>query len=227
MNNAIPKQVMLLISIVARGNGKRLIATFEEKDVRFCFQSVGFGTAPTEMMDVFGLGSNDKDIIFTFAPEATVKEMVAESGNSLGASYEYGGLMMVLRLSSVNRLVAEIVNHGIADDIGKGVENKMKNEHKHNLIVITVAQGYTDAVMQAAKKVGATGGTVIRGRLAEAERLKELADIELGDEREMILIMAPDTVSGSIMEEVNKEFGLRTEAHGIMCTVPIEKAYKI
>lgn len=227
MNNATSKQVMLLISIVARGKGKRLIDTFEEKDVRFCFQSVGFGTAPTEMMDVFGLGSNDKDIIFTFAPEATVKEMVAESGNNLGGSYEYGGLMMVLRLSSVNRLVAEIVNHGIPDDIGKGVENKMKNEHKHNLIVITVAQGYTDAVMQTAKKAGATGGTVIRGRLAEAEKLKELADIELGDEREMILIMAPDTISGNIMEEVNKEFGLRTEAHGIMCTVPIEKAYKI
>ncbi len=227
MNNALPKQVMLMISIVARGKGKRLIDTLSEREVRFCFQSVGSGTAPTEMMDVFGLGSNDKDIIFSFAPEATVKEMIAESGNSLGTSYEYGGLMMVLRLSSVNRLVAEMVSHGLPVDLGKGVDTKMKNEHKHNLIVITVAQGYTDAVMQTAKKAGATGGTVIRGRLAESEKLKELADIDIGDEREMILIMAPDTVSGQIMDEVNKEFGLRTEAHGIMCTVPIEKAYKI
>ncbi len=81
--------------------------------------------------------------------------------------------------------------------------------------------------MRSAKQAGAMGGTVIRGRLAETNRLKEIANIDIEEEREIILIMAPDTITNTIMDEVNKSFGLKTEARGILCSVPIEKAYKI
>ena len=40
-------------------------------------------------------------------------------------------------------------------------------------------------------------------------------------------IMAPTAITNTIMDEVNKSFGLKTEARGIMCSVPVEKAYKI
>ena len=103
----------------------------------------------------------------------------------------------------------------------------MNNTHKHNLVMITVSQGFVDEVMQEAKKAGATGGTVIKGRLADTERLKELANIDIEEEREIILIMAPANTSADIMETVNAKFGLRSPARGIMCSVPIEKAYKI
>lgn len=55
----------------------------------------------------------------------------------------------------------------------------MKNAYNHNLVMITVVQGYTDPVMKTAKKAGATGGSVIRGCLAEAEKLSELANIDI------------------------------------------------
>ena len=57
------KQPMILLSIVERDKGKKLIKELENIGIRINFQSVGFGTAPTEMMDIFGLGTNDKDII--------------------------------------------------------------------------------------------------------------------------------------------------------------------
>ena len=103
----------------------------------------------------------------------------------------------------------------------------MKNEHHHNLIMISVTQGYTDDVMVCARHAGATGGTVIRGRLAESESLKELTGMDISEERDIILILAPSNVSSQIMEDVNLKFGLRSEAHGIICAVPVEKAYKI
>lgn len=227
MSNEQSKRIMALLSIVERGKGKKLMGTLNDKNIRMHFQFVGFGTAPTEMMDIFGLGSNDKDIILSFAAEATVRELMADFGNNFSSYSEYGGLMILLRLSAINRLVFEILNHNLPQDLGKGADIKMQNEHKHNLIMITVGQGYTDQVMQCAKKAGATGGTVIRGRLAEAEKLKEAVQIDLEEEREILFILAPAGVSNQIMEDVNKEFGLRTEARGILCTVPVEKAYKI
>lgn len=221
------KRVMTLLSIVERGKGKKLMSKLDKKNINMHFQCVGFGTAPTEMMDIFGLGSNDKDIIISFGAETAIKDLMANFGDNFNSYSEYGGLMIVIQLTAVNRLISEVLNHNLPETIIEGDEAKMKNEHKHNLIMISVGEGYVDAVMETAKKAGATGGTVIRGRLAEAEKLKEEAQIDIQEERETIFILAPANVSNKIMDDVNEKFGLRTEARGILCTVPVEKAYKI
>ena len=67
------KRLMALLSIVERDKGTKLIKVLESLNIRMNYQCVGFGTAPTEMMDIFGLGTNDKDIIISFAAEDTVK----------------------------------------------------------------------------------------------------------------------------------------------------------
>lgn len=46
-------------------------------------------------------------------------------------------------------------------------------------------------------------------------------------EREILCILAPLNTSKQIMEDVNKQFGLKSEANGILFAVPTEKAYKI
>ena len=227
MGKQQPKRVMILLSIVEREKGKKLIKRLNSKDITLHFQFVGFGTAPTEMMDIFGLGSNDKDIILSLAAENVIKDLMADFSNNFSSYSEYGGLMIVIHMSAVNRLVSEILNHNIPQNTSKGANEAMKNEHQHNLILITVGQGYADQVMQTAKRAGATGGTVLRGRLAGAESFLELAQIDIEEEREIICILAPSKISSKIMEDVNSEFGLATAARGMLCAVPVEKAYKI
>ena len=134
--------------------------------------------------------------------------------------------MLVLQPNAVNRLTAEILNYNIEESEQKG-EPDMKNEHKYSLVMITVERGYAEQVMETAKKAGASGGTIIRGRLAGIEMLEEFVQGEIEEERDIILIMAPFKISTQIMEQVNHTFGLRTKAKGILCSVPIEKAYKI
>ena len=177
------KRLLVLFSIVEREKGKRLIKALNEKNVNLHFQCVGFGTAPTEMMDIFGLGSNDKDIVISFAPENTVRELMSEL-NSFGSPSEYGGLMIVLKPSAINRIVSEILHHTPTQNNGKEEKSNMKNEHNHQLIFISVDQGYSDLVMQTAKRAGATGGTVMRGRLAESDQFIELSSADVSEERE-------------------------------------------
>ena len=56
---------------------------------------------------------------------------------------------------------------------------------------------------------------------------KKSIEMELQEERESIIILAPADVSARILEDVNEKYGLRSEARGILCAVPVEKAYKI
>lgn len=95
------------------------------------------------------------------------------------------------------------------------------------MIIISVNEGYSDDVMQVARKAGATGGTVIKGRLADIERFADVGNAEIDSEREILFILAPLKTSKQIMENVNKEFGIKSKANGTVIAIPTEKAYKI
>ncbi len=221
------KKIMMMLSIVEAEKGHKLIEVLEKQGITMNMQIVGYGTAPTEMMDIFGLGSNDKDIILSMGSKKAINALMSNFGNSFTSYTKYGGLLMVLNVLAVNRLVAEVLNHELPEEISLREETVMKNEHKHYLVMITVNRGYTDSVMEVAKKAGATGGTVIKGRLAESEKLNALTEMDMDEERESIIILAPADVSAKILEDVNEKYGLRSKARGILCAVPVEKAYKI
>ena len=219
------KKIMSLLSIVQQGKGKKLMKELHNLNVTMNFQTVGMGTAPTEMMDIFGLGTHDKDVIISLGAEDSIREMIANFGVNFQSHSKYGGLMIVLDVMAAGRLLNEILN------FGNQTMNKefapMKNEHHNNLIVISVNEGYSESVMQVARKAGATGGTVIKGRLADGEQFAEFVNTEVSSEREILFILAPTKVGAQIMTDVNKEFGLTSPANGILFALPTEKAFKI
>ena len=102
-----------------------------------------------------------------------------------------------------------------------------KNKHQHQLIWITVNQGYTDQVMQTAKKAGAMGGTILRARLAGTERLEQFGEVDIQEEKEIITILAPSSTAAEIINAVNAEHGTKSEAHGMIVALPVDKALKI
>lgn len=220
-------RIMLLFSIVGRGKGKKHMDMLTAKGIPFHMQMTAHGTAPSEMMDIFGLGNTDKDVVISYATEQTCNAYVAELTRNVGASSGYGGLMMCFRLSAINRLTAEIITRSTPDSEGKGVTKRMSNTHKQQLILVTVNQGFTGQVMQTAKKAGAMGGTILRARLASADKLEQYGDIAAQEEKEVIAILAPAGTASKIMEEVNKEHGFHTEACGMVTALPVDKAYKI
>ena len=220
------KRPMVLLSIVERDKGKKLIKELENINIKVNFQCVGLGTAPTEMMDIFGLGTKDKDIIISLGKETAVKDMMASFGTAFESHSKYGGLMIILKISAANRILTEILSFNNDNHIERG-NGSMKNEHHNNLIIISVNEGYSDDVMQVARKAGATGGTVIKGRLANIEQFADIGKTDVDGEREILCILAPLKTSAQIMEDVNKQFGTTSDANGIIIAIPTEKAYKI
>lgn len=222
------KRPMILLSIVERDKGKKLIKELENKNIKVNFQCVGMGTAPTEMMDIFGLGTKDKDIVISLGLESVVRDMMANFGTTFESHSKYGGLMIILKTSAASRLLTEILGFNIEADenLEKG-NDSMKNEHHNNMIIISVNEGYSDDVMQVARKAGATGGTVIKGRLANIEQFGDISKNAVDGEREILFILAPLKTGAQIMEDVNKEFGVTSAANGIIVSIPTEKAYKI
>ena len=220
-------RIMLVFSIIARGKAKKFTANLQQNGMGFHIHANGVGTAPSEMMDIFGLGTNDKDIVITLAPENIINSYVLGMNKELGGTYEYGGLMMCVRLSAISRLGSELVNRASKEIDTTGGKKKVKSGQKHQLILVSVNQGYTDAVMQTARGAGAMGGTVMRARLSESSMMEQLGEAEVQQEREIITIFAPAGTAAKIMDEVNRNHGVLSDANGIVMALPVDKAYKI
>lgn len=220
------KKMLALLSIVENGKGKKLIKTLKNQEIWVNFQMIGQGTAPTEMLDIFGLGTNDKDIILSVGAQRVIRELMDNIEDTVQSSATYGGIMVVLDVAATGRLFNELLHFGDNQNEEREVV-AMPNEHHNHLIVISVNEGFGEEVMQVARKAGATGGTVIKGRLADVDRFAEFVESKAEGEREMLLILAPAKGSKQIMEEVNREFGIASEANGILFALPTEQAFKI
>ena len=97
----------------------------------------------------------------------------------------------------------------------------------NSLICISVNLGFTDQVMHVARQAGARGGTVIKARVAGGTTPEETLGVELNQEKELVLILAPKKDAADIMTAVNKEFGLRSKAQALIHAMPVEHAMKI
>ena len=219
-------RIMMVFSIITRGKAPKYMRSLSESGVGFHLQTTAIGTAPSEMMDIFGLGSNDKDIVISLAPEDKLSGFISQMGREFGGSHEYGGLMLCVALSAINRLTSELVNRVSNQSNAKGGRKKVKGTHKNQLVLVSVNQGYTDAVMETAKRAGAMGGTVLRARLSDGGVTEQLGE-NVHFEREIIAIFAPSAVASYIMEDINRIHGVMTDANGMVLSVPVEKAFKI
>ncbi len=103
----------------------------------------------------------------------------------------------------------------------------MENGKTSSMMLVTVNQGFTEEVMDTARKAGARGGTIIHARWAGSESAEEFYGITLQQEKEIIAILSPSEQRKEIMEAINKAHGLKTEARGTVCSLAIEDVVRL
>ena len=220
-------RIEFLLTIVERGKGRRLIGFLNSHQVNFHLEFTGQGTATSEMLDVLGLNTKEKDVIISMGTRKAVRSLTGAIDAGLWEISRSRGLMMQLRLTAVNNLISAALIQGAEEINATENEEKMVNEFDHSLLLIAVKQGYTEVVMQTARKAGATGGTVIRSRMIGTEHFEDNYGIRIDPEKEIIAILAPNSLRNAILDAVNTEHGVRSPAQAILCALPVDKAFKI
>ena len=95
-------------------------------------------------------------------------------------------------------------------------------EFKHEAIFCIVNSGYSEAVMDAAKKLGARGGTVINARGTASKEAETFFHITVTPEKEIVMILVPAKIKDAVMHALYKEVGLNTAGHGIAFSLPVD-----
>ncbi len=95
-------------------------------------------------------------------------------------------------------------------------------ENSFELILTIVNEGFSEAVMDAARSKGATGGTLISGRGTAKEETLAKFKVFMTPEKEIVLILSPKENTKNILLVINEKCGLTTDAHGIAFALPVD-----
>ncbi len=95
-------------------------------------------------------------------------------------------------------------------------------EFKHEAIFCIVNSGYSEAVMEAAKRLGARGGTVINARGTATKEAETFFHISVQPEKEIVMILVPASIKEDVLHALYKEVGLDSAGQGIAFSMPVD-----
>lgn len=97
------------------------------------------------------------------------------------------------------------------------------DEIKFELVICIVNAGFSQNVVEAARKAGARGGTILRARGSANPEAEEFFGVTIQPDKELVLILVPAAIKDEVLTTVYKESGLSREGQGIAFSLPVER----
>ena len=97
-------------------------------------------------------------------------------------------------------------------------------ENKIVLVMSIVNNGFSDKVMDIAKKLGARGGTILNATGSASVDAEKLYGITINPEKEVVMILVASDIVKDLLNLLYQEVGSDTDAQGIAFTLPVDEA---
>lgn len=221
----MPRVMVIITKPEDRHKIERLL---EAEGIPIWQQLRGQGTAPNEILNIFGFGGTTRIITFCCLPRVKILSLFFIMASRLSFLKKGGGVAFSVPVNGVQHHVVDILTDEAASvmdqDEGTNYMEHQAEAAEKVLIFVSVNAGYSDDAVEAARQAGARGGTVIKGRRCNSDRVGEMLNLSNDSEQDIVLLVVNKDSKSEIMEAITKACGLHTKAHGIVITVPVEDA---
>ena len=207
----------LLVTIIDRDLEDKFIKMYQKKKIAYNLVFYGKGTIRSESLEYFGLDDVKKAVILSVLPVGLEKKILMDLHQKMKI-YEPGkGIVCAIPIRGASRYFSTIYENAEA---GEGI--RMKMDEKYQLVVTIVEEGYAELAMGAAKKVGATGGTLIQGKGMGSKEAIKFLGLTIEPEKDVVLILIDKEKQKDLMKEIAKSAGLSTKGRGICFSLPVD-----
>lgn len=213
----------LLISIVNQKDGVHLKEILDEVSVAMSYTFAGTGTARSAVLDYLGIGETEKAVVCSLIPESDELTIMRAIREKMSLYLVGRGISFTVPLTGISEIVANgIISAATNKQIDwSGIMRR--EERKYDLIVAAMAANCVDDAMEAARAAGAAGGTVIRSRALKNDKAEQFIGISLMQEQEILLILTKCEGKLAIMQALSDKIGLKTEAGGVIFSLPVDR----
>jgi nitrogen regulatory protein PII len=216
------EQIDFFLAVVPDGQGVAIVQKLIATDAAVCFLTHGKGTATSDFYEVMGLGENHKQVVMSLIRE-TKWPLLRESLRERFTVSDYTkGIGFIIRIDS---LCGVSVYKMLTDDRGlsKGetaMAEPIIKKDDYEVVMVIVNDGFTDLVMDAAKKAGARGGTILTARGTGNKDIEKFFGVVITPEKQIVMILVPKKIKDDVIGAIYKEVGINTKGQGIAFAMP-------
>ncbi len=95
-------------------------------------------------------------------------------------------------------------------------------EFKHEVIFCIVNAGFSEAVMDSARQVGARGGTVLHASGTANTEAEKMFGISIQPEKDIVMILVATELKDTVLHALYNDVGLKTAGQGIAFALPVD-----
>ncbi|MFA7671873.1 MAG: P-II family nitrogen regulator [Sphaerochaetaceae bacterium] len=217
MSNILPVDGKLLLSIVRGGLGEDLVKNLKENGSSGSTIVLARGVIENPLLHALSLDDAEKEIVFTLVSDNQLKDLLETLSGYKAHKRHSCGLSMVIDIHSILRHDTHVESKDFKDERSNTMDSP------HTLITCIVNKGLADEVMDAARKAGATGGTIVGARGTGKEEDVKFFGIQLVPEKEMLLILVGSGLTGIVLETISKLPCLAQPGSGIAYCTDVER----
>lgn len=224
MNELLNKDHKLLITIVKKGLASKVVQASKDAGARGGTILFGRGHGVHEKRTFLGFTvDKEKEVILTVIPidkMDSILSAVEKAGNLLKPSHGIGFVIDVKQVSGI----AGMLNLCDPNNVGGF---KMEETIHYDLIVTIINKGHSEKVVDASKKAGAEGGTIINGRGTGIREQAKLFSIPIEPEKEIVLTLIDRNKTDAVLQAIMKEGELEKPGKGIAFVLDVERTVGI
>ena len=258
----------LLLSITNEEAERHVAELFHVHGAPLLCELRAKGTAPTEFLDILGLGDNTRILTIGYVSRSRVREIFDGMNRALAYGRRGTGIAVSLPLNAAQGALVQLLAKGsagagssssgntntqqlgIGNEAGTYAMTKDMNfsssagsskaagpsesanssgasasaqAPRYHLLWVSVASGHSDDVVNAAREVGARGGTVLHGRRIGEDTVSYLG-FDGQEEQDFVMIIIPADKKAAVMQAIVESCGLNTPAKGVVVSLPVEDA---
>lgn len=213
----------LLLLIANQKLAERAEALFQEEKIPVHYRFWAQGTASSEILDLLGLGSVEKNTLVCGTTKPVADQMLTRLRRQLHLGAPNTGVAFTIALSGGSSQMFELIETvGPTEEAAEERKEQSMSDNHYSMILAVVNQGFSEDVMDAARTAGASGGTVIHGRRTGDTEAMQFWGISVQPEREIVMILARKADKVSIMAAIGRRCGMQSAAHGVVFSVPVD-----
>lgn len=211
-------KIKLFITIADKDRTERIVKLFKRYNINYSCSINATGTASGSLLSYFGLDDVKKNVILSVVPCILEGKLMYLMHNKLELYKPGNGICFSIGITSASRYLSTMYNNlGITKE-----EYSVEKDKEYELIILIVSEGYASKAMDAAKRVGANGGTLINGIGLGSEEATKFLGITIEPEKDVVLILTEKDEKKIVMKEVTNEVGLSHEGRGICFSMPVD-----
>jgi len=215
------QNIYLFMTIIRKADEKEFIEFYLSHGAAPIYSSICQGSANSKTLDLLGLEKSEKMLMQSIVPHNKLAELKDKLIREMEIDRPDRGVALAIPLSAIAS--RRVLSHIIKDEAEENIYIE-SDERKINmeLIVSICAKGHSDEIMDAARKAGARGGTIVKAKGTASTGTDKFFGMAISDEKEITYIVARKDARSDIVKAI-AGYTYADGAHPIVFTLPVSE----